>query len=561
MAAASPGKKLKCLECNRKFSRNFNLKRHIHLMHSDTVLNRCELCGTEFSSYDELSSHHKNIHTVGKSFVLRESAFRKNILKYRYIYPQRDENVKIEHFHNHFMKNKVLKTLKHVLVKKKSIKFEIILIAEMVQKSEDGDIFVRLQVPFRSFSVQASIHMLPELSKDIQMCFAKIADNIEDFQNCGSGYVYAGPIALDLEIAKYSGIRIGKNYPSFNLKALPNHKFLENVPGKKYCFLYCLIKFLHPEKTFSMDLNDYKPYMKMFNGLKGAKKIHFPISMKDIPKFMKQNSHLDVMLNVLHYQKSVKGIKNYGQDKTSWPIREILPVLCNVGTGSNILNLLVIPNQKHSHCVMIKDVNNFLRSYYRNGKKTVSYAKSKYCLRCFSPFRSEKRLKKHQDLCNNKGPRLEECPDINSSLIEFTKVRHLVKQELVGFADFEAIMTPQHDVCSTCSTIRCKCERQSFTRVENKQKSCCYSFVIINSKNEVIIERYYVGKNANIHFLQTLFGLENFLSSYFNNSAKMCLSREDEDNFNSADVCYLCKNPFTEKDIKVRGTFFYFFNE
>lgn len=536
-------KKFKCQECNAKFARNFNLNRHIHLTHSDSPLNRCELCGQEFTNYDNLLLHHKKEHTVAKGFQIRESAFRKSVLKYRYTYPLHEDNIKIEHFHNEEIQKKVRKTILHELAKKSSIKFELILIAEMVQLNEENKVFVKIQVPFRSYNIQASVQMIPELKKDVESCFAKIVSSIEEFQFCGSGYVFSQALALDLEINKFSGIRIGKNKKMDNiLNNIPNKKSLENVPGKKFCLLYCIIKFLYPQVKFEMSEEKLKPFLKLFKCVKGKNKISFPIKLKDVPKFIAKNSHLDIKINILYYNKTSK-------------FKEILPVQYGVGDGNKILNLLVVPHKKGHHFVIIKNLDKFLRKSYRNEKGRKCYDNTKICANCLNSFRSEKVLKEHEKLCTLKGPRKEECPKPERSKIYFKHYEYVVQQELIGFADFEACMIPSNEVCEICSTLRCKCVEKSFTRVENYQKSICYSFVIVNSQNELLLERYYAGKKANEHFLNTLLEIENgWLSSFFDaESSTLRMTKSDEIQFEAASCCYMCKKPFTEKDAKVRG--------
>ena len=72
--------------CGKKFTRQFNLKRHINLFHvnSDNVVEKCFLCGQIFKNCDDLQNHYKRTHKPTRKFVLVESAFRKSIITYRY---------------------------------------------------------------------------------------------------------------------------------------------------------------------------------------------------------------------------------------------------------------------------------------------------------------------------------------------------------------------------------------------------------------------------------------------------------------------------------------------
>ena len=96
------------------------------------------------------------------------------------------------------------------------------------------------------------------------------------------------------------------------IDSFKNKKFLYNPENKnEKCFLYCLAFFLlevsdlrTPSSTGSKaKTNDKKKnqiklnkYVKKFN----IKNISFPISINDIKKFLKQNTHLDLKINIFY---------------------------------------------------------------------------------------------------------------------------------------------------------------------------------------------------------------------------------------------------------------------
>ena len=532
-------KKFKCEYCGSKFSRNHNLNRHIQLIHSASTLNICELCGQTFLKLGELEAHHQENHPIGAGFIVRESAFRRSIINYRYIYPH--AQIRIDKICEPIIQKNVKKTILYELLKKKSLKFTLVLIADMVQFDHNNEIITNIQVPFRSFSIQLSIHMVPEITKSISKSFDKIIHSIEEFQHCGSGYVFSHAIALDLEINKVPSLRIGTNVSNC-LRKIPNHKYLENVPGEKYCLLYCIINFLFPWVDFQMNESLYKSCLKIFKGLKGKNKIPFPISIHNVEKFLKQNKHLDINVNILYYYNTFHG-------------KEIVPVKFGLGGGSKTLNLLIIGHKKGHHFVIIKNLDKFLRKNYVDINDKKCYANTRVCPNCLNHFRSKNVLKTHQKLCLLKGAQKEICPEEGENKIYFKHYAHVVPQELVAFADFEACMDPTEEKCDICQTsLRCKCEQKSFTRTESIQKPICYSFVIVNNKNELLYEQYYAGEKANVHFLNQLLELEEgWLASYFANTAKLKMTEHDTWNFENAEICYLCNKPFTTMDDKVRG--------
>ena len=85
---------LECTEegCSAKFTRNYNLNRHIKKFHVGNLpVEKCFLCGQIFKTSEEFSKHFKRSHKPTRKFVLIESAFKKAILNYRYTFPDNSE--------------------------------------------------------------------------------------------------------------------------------------------------------------------------------------------------------------------------------------------------------------------------------------------------------------------------------------------------------------------------------------------------------------------------------------------------------------------------------------
>ena len=56
----------KCSICNKEFTKESNLKRHISSVHERTKPYQCTSCGTEFSDPDSLKSHLLSVHEIEK---------------------------------------------------------------------------------------------------------------------------------------------------------------------------------------------------------------------------------------------------------------------------------------------------------------------------------------------------------------------------------------------------------------------------------------------------------------------------------------------------------------
>lgn len=139
----------KCAFCEKKFSRKYNRDRHIELTHGDapTPINRCLLCGANFNTFTELVSHQNEDHKPDTDFVKRGTAFGGKAVCYRHHFDTKI--TKLEHVYSPFIRKKIFKTLQYELMTKKVMKFELIYIAEMVQKDSENQVVSSIDVPFR----------------------------------------------------------------------------------------------------------------------------------------------------------------------------------------------------------------------------------------------------------------------------------------------------------------------------------------------------------------------------------------------------------------------------
>ena len=115
----------------------------------------------------------------------------------------------------------------------------------------------------------------------------EILDNIIIYQKKGSGWYFKEVIRLEIHIVEYKPMKGGSYIPLPNFimrkKAIIN---MENEDDK--CFLWSILRYLHPREKHSARISDLKKYENDLN----FKQINFPIKVKDITKFENQNPDL-----------------------------------------------------------------------------------------------------------------------------------------------------------------------------------------------------------------------------------------------------------------------------
>jgi len=541
-------KTFKCpsINCTAVFSRAFNLNRHFERYHlNQDVIEKCLLCGQLFDSCQELQKHYTKFHKPSKSFYEKASAFRKDLIVYRYNFSVENNDFKISQ-QNIF--SKILRTLLSEAAKKTVIKVNLIYICNMSMLDHVGETITTTLIPFRAPAFIANANSKHTVSKNIHSAFLIQENEMEEFCHTGSNWVFEHAAAFDIEVAALRPVLTGRMSEDeeevkkpkkfdcenkLNIQNFKNSKFLFNPKNTDYkCFLYCVKFFLQNQ------LSD-ENFFKSLN-LKG---ITFPISISNVKKFLKQNTLLNLKINVLY--------QNLDKD--------IFPLEFGLGDGEKIMTLLMVERcDKHNkksfnHFLLVKDVNKFLRRQYRSlSDNKISYGKSVFCLNCLNPFTSESILKKHVNICCLNKPRKELTPDDTERVIKFKNFKNSHPVEFIAFLDFECALNPNQTMCQECSHTRCKCDR-SFTEIVNNQVPIAYSFVILDSNSTIIHEYTYSGENAADHFVDHLLEQEKkWLKNMLTQEIKLQMTEAQETFFQHTNVCYMCEKDFSTNIVKCR---------
>jgi hypothetical protein len=538
-------KTLKCpsLNCSAVFSRVFNLNRHFERYHlNHDVVEKCLLCGQLFNSCSDLQKHYKQFHRPSKHFYEKASAFRKDLIVYRYNFNSENADFKLS---QQKFYSKIQQTILSEAVKKTVIKVNLIFICNMSMLDHVGETLTTTLIPFRAPAFIANANSKQTVSKNIKSAFLIQENEMEEFCHTGSNWVFEHAAAFDIEIAALRPVLTGQSSETeeisntlncenkLNLRHFKNSRFLFNPKNADYkCFLYCIKFFLKNQ------MRDEEFFDTL--DLKG---ISFPISISNIKKFLKQNVILNLKVNVLYYNLD----------------NEIFPLEFGLGNGKKILTLLMVERRdkdyqkSYNHFLVVKDVNKFLRKQYKSDSNAkVSYNKSVFCLNCLNPFSSDSILKKHENICSLNKPRKELTPDDAGRIIKFKNFKNSHPVEFIGFLDFECALNPNQKMCQECSHTRCKCDR-SFTEIVNNQVPIAYSFVILDSNNTIIHEYTYSGENAADHFVDHLLDQENkWIKNLMSQEIKLQMTETQETFFQDTNACYMCEKLFSFDVVKCR---------
>ena len=528
----------KCSLCKTNFSRKNDLQRHFNRKHlsSKNIIN-CFLCGLLFEDVLKLDEHYENIHKSSNYFEVKESAFKRNVIVYRYLY-SKSKHISLGDSQNSFIKKEIKKVIYHEAAKKNIIKYSIILIADLKMLDNTNDIISKATIPFRSKTFTSVPLEKNRIRESIEIAMQEHTNKIEAFIQNGSNWIFDRPLAIDIEICGLNSLVMGcSEYSSIDLKLLRNRRHLVNVPSKKnQCLLYCIAEALYGKDI--LDKKSHRPlkkYVKKFN-ING---INFPTTLKDVRKFVSLNEVFNIKLNIIFLSEN-----------------KIYPIESSIGNGKNVINLLIVPISKDNssihHFLLIKNLDKFLSKVYKNENGRNYYTDSFYCTNCLNKFYTKSNRDKHYQRCILNKAQIEKVPDERNNIIKFEKYENQFYENLVGYLDFESSLEKLGNKCETCNTLRCKCD-YSYTRYENIQKPICFSFIIVDKNNKIVYEKNYSGKNAADVFLNDLLLQEKvWIKGKLNEIIKMNKLNEVEEIMHEiSQSCYMCNKVFTVQDEKV----------
>ena len=252
------------------------------------------------------------------------------------------------------------------------------------------------------------------------------------------------------------------------------------------CFVYAIAAFLYQDKFDTLDKKeDANSYTELIRDNFNLEEIEFPTPYKDIRKFILQNEHLDININVY----TVK------EDQLSL----VIPNITNEkNPGSKNVNLLALfpkanaetvekeINLQNAHFVLINKIEDLFGQTDKNNKHRPK-AICRLCHMKFSNAKSEKFLK-HKKFCTNVHNQEQDLPEKNYKLKfddkDFDK-QYL--NEYMIFFDFECVLrnTKPNVSCEKCRS-KCAEEQKRFSEIHQSHIPVLYKYHIADNTNKIV---------------------------------------------------------------------------
>ena len=310
------------------------------------------------------------------------------------------------------------KTLRDFFTYHRNIKFRMVLVCIMEKQILQQNVGVvglkEDKAYFHSFTL-TNLES-DDVDKIIKASYDGIDGGIEAYQENGSAWYFKEVVQLEIHTVEYNPTK-GSSYiplPDW----ISNKKAIVNIQNKdEKCFLWCILRYLHPIDKNKERLTDLKKYEFSLN----TKGITFPMKLKDITKFEKLNPELP-------------GINVFSNEsKTFYPLR-MAKRDCN-----NTIDLFLYEEDGVSHYTLIKNISRLLRSQITSRTDEPI----QICKRCFSHFTKEELLEKHIKYCSNNETVCVKMPEPNTRLY-FKNFNKQLPIPFVVYADFECFTKPMN---------------------------------------------------------------------------------------------------------------------
>ena len=403
------------------------------------------------------------------------------------------------------------------------VKLDFIVTMERVSLDPDGLKYPRKEFKFHSIGKK----IITEATDTVEIYHEMITEILEAIlkaeQAEGSGWVFMEVIRLILKIDKWDPLK-ASSYIDLP-KELKNKKALINMKNTdNKCLLWSVLRGLNPKdehpERIDKDLKNKENTLNMEG-------IEYPVSLKDIKRFEKQN--LDISLSVLGYSK----------DEKIYPLRRSKHAMKNKRKHNIILLLIKDEDRNNSHYCLVKDESALLSSQV-NKRKGKLY----FCLNCLNGFDTPEKLENHKKYCEE-----EESVKINmpapDTFISFKNFVHSEKAPFAIYADFESLLKPL-DNCDPDPN-------RSYTKKYQKHEPVSFVYYI-KSFNESVFPstlRSYVKENEEDPdvidvFINWLEDDVKIISELGNKP--MDITPEVQEQFKQASNCWICGNLLNLQD-------------
>ena len=196
----------------------------------------------------------------------------------------------------------------------------------------------------------------------------------------------------------------------------------------------------------------------------------------------------------------------------------------------------MISNGENWHYLAVKSLSRLLRGM------TSNHDGDYYCLNCFHSYRTENKLNTHKKICENNKYCHIEMPNKDNNIIKYNQGDKSLKLPFIIYADLECLFK-KIDTCHNNPDLL------STTKINQHIPSgySIYTSCSFDKSNNKL--SYYRGEDCMKRFCKDL---KDHATKIIDLKKKTMipLTKEEEDNYNKENICYICKKEFNNDKVR-----------
>ena len=318
------------------------------------------------------------------------------------------------------------------------------------------------------------------------------------------------------------------------------------------CFLWAICAEMNPlyRHSSKRQRNKAKSTASYTNEMKKLQTygLKFPMTIKQIPKFLRQNPKFSI---------NVIGCEQFDSHKicpvTGEPISklELYPLYVCKEVKEKHIDLILVDYKDKTHYCLLKqkegDDQFGLSALLGKSGRPRRY----FCYHCLSGFSCTRTRDNHVKDCSLLKPCAVKFP--KESMFAFNRFDRTLEVPYFAVFDFESVLKPiMRDDCPNgkqCTDEVCNLDHPESTVQVAEHVPCGYSLIILDSKGTVLERDVYRGVDADTKFLERAIELSK---PYFKDIEKRAAENKKPPKLTPADMvlkqmateCFLCKRSF-----------------
>ena len=531
-----PGSPHTCDHCGRNFSRLYGLRQHVRRVHGGArVVLPCWLCNHGSRSIEQHRRHMaashpepQNTGPAGVHFSAPVAALRGGFRVHRARF---NPTIPLTSVAEHTLQAGVA-VLREALLEHRVVQASVVVFVLFERLDRLGNVVDMDEGVFRARGDVLHLADAQDLGEYWRRLMDVVLELVADFKTRGSDWVVSQSTGVNVEVAK-TGSFGGGAVPRTLDEAVRDYlavwwgsRHVEALMGEGNCFARSVDRALELAGE-------------------GRRRVILParldrdnVKLRDVDRVESANPGL--VINVVYCEELGGG--------RVLPVRASRRRAAEGGESLVHVNLLLL-------CLELEE-GKVVRHYLpvTNMKRLMSVDRNprEVCPNCCQPFYMAEALARHRRLCDDHAPARLLLPE-PGQVMSFKKKRAHVLLPVVGVCDFEACMEQPDVRCVLCGDspgMRDKCQHRT-TRL-HLQKPMMYHLMFFDKEKRLVYRSDFSGppEETMEHFYAALLEADSVVTDAV--SANLPMRNFDAAQFAASTACYLCNEPFSDSDGRVR---------